>query len=1274
MRDVWRVLLIVGGLVALLIVGALLFLQTAQFQKLLHGHLVSALNTTLPGEISLGGLKGSVWRGLQLTDLVVRYEEEEVVRIPRLSVGYALRPLLSGQVSLTHVDVYDPVVRLTQGEAGNWNLVQAFATDTGQEGDPSPGVGIGVVLGAVTIHNATVELVLADQSLYRLHDTTLEARAALDGDQVQVVCDRFAASMTVAPAPPLNLVASASAHGDLGHLPIDISHIDITSAQSQMRFTGRVADLSTLTLDGTLFIQRLAAADLAAIVPGWPLQEMIAGEIRVAGQLADLHADVRLAVADAELKGQVWADLSQNEPVYTSTVAFSHFDLTKLRDDEALGGLFAGSLELAGRGTDMAGLTGNAVVQGQALRIGEWQIGEVGLTGSVKQQVGEVAGTITARSGQANWNAEIQLADELAYTFTLAIDRLDLQKMVPGEKSGSGTPAETDPHPIVRSDLNLSGTVQGRGIDPSSMDVRASFTLRPSSLGPISIGSGRFDASVADGRVDITEMHLKAQNASLAMRGALGTTRAGMGKLSYQLDVSDLASWLAVADQKGTGQFTLVGEAEGNLTKLTASGVGQTRALALQGGTLAQGTIRYHLTTEGLWPTGKIELELAGLHAGVALQSVTAQLELTHEETPSVQMTIHATDNASRKQYLDSRIVRRPGQLSVDVNALSLMLPGGVWKLLQPATVTRRTGTIGVEAFRLSNGKQHISVNGGVSTHGAQDLQVRIEKVAIADLHPLVPGMPAVTGALSTSMRLSGTAETPIIEGSLAIDPLHIVEQSYKGLSASFTYRNERARLDLTAAQDEQHALQVSGTLPLALHWHNGLTTEILGDIDARVHSSGLNLAFLNTLSGKGVSDISGELRVDMDLHGPPAGLTPQGKIALRNGQVTVGPLGTTISDAALTLVAHPEGIRLEQISAISGKGKMTGQGVISLRNDVPRDINVTLTAHQWPAIHTKQYRAEVGANINIAGPLTAPHLSGRVEVLRATIRPDLAFLDSGPAHRDETIRIIPVGETVSSHPERKGDKEQSAESRAGHNTTIDMTVQVHRDTQIKHTNAAVALTGEVAVTKERGAEPRLVGDIKVVQGWAGFQGRRFTLDGGTVQFTGGRKINPSLDMVAQYRAPDHVVEAVVQGTVDKPTLVLRSEPELEHADILAVLLFGKPASALDQGEKLDLEKQALGITSGYVATKVGESVSQALGLERLGAGFKLSNLDIAGGTVGFGFSLPKGLQVSVVQDLTKKGERKVSLEYQLSPNWRVDTSASSGGASEAHILWQKKY
>ena len=250
---------------------------------------------------------------------------------------------------------------------------------------------------------------------------------------------------------------------------------------------------------------------------------------------------------------------------------------------------------------------------------------------------------------------------------------------------------------------------------------------------------------------------------------------------------------------------------------------------------------------------------------------------------------------------------------------------------------------------------------------------MRLEEFAVAGLRPLIsdmPNMPAVSGVLSTHMRLSGTAQTPIIKGNLNIDTLKVeqlLEQPSTGLSASFAYQDKRATLDLTFEQDAQHSLQVSGTLPLSLHWQAGqagqagLTTEILGDMDARAWSSGLSLAFLNALSGEGVSDIAGELSVDMRVRGPLADPFPQGTVTLRNGRVAVSPLGIEISDMTLALVTDPETIRIEELSAVSGKGKIEGQGALRLLNYVPQDIDVALTVDTWPAIHTGRYKLKLG-------------------------------------------------------------------------------------------------------------------------------------------------------------------------------------------------------------------------------------------------------------------------------------------------------------------------
>ena len=57
---------------------------------------------------------------------------------------------------------------------------------------------------------------------------------------------------------------------------------------------------------------------------------------------------------------------------------------------------------------------------------------------------------------------------------------------------------------------------------------------------------------------------------------------------------------------------------------------------------------------------------------------------------------------------------------------------------------------------------------------------------------------------------------------------------------------------------------------------------------------------------------------------------------------------------------------------------------------------------------------------------------------------------------------------------------------------------------------------------------------------------------------TGGSQIDPALDIIARYKVSQYQVDLVIGGYASKPTLTLRSNPALEQAEILSVLLFGK--------------------------------------------------------------------------------------------------------------------
>jgi translocation and assembly module TamB len=215
-------------------------------------------------------------------------------------------------------------------------------------------------------------------------------------------------------------------------------------------------------------------------------------------------------------------------------------------------------------------------------------------------------------------------------------------------------------------------------------------------------------------------------------------------------------------------------------------------------------------------------------------------------------------------------------------------------------------------------------------------------------------------------------------------------------------------------------------------------------------------------------------------------------------------------------------------------------------------------------------------------------------------------------------------------------------------------------------------LSGNVRVLKAPQRQVDLTGRVDVVRGWFAFQGRRFELQNGAIEFTGGDKINPALNLVARYKLPAYQVDATINGTVEKPALTLASQPRLEQADILALLIFGRPIDSLNRNEQGALQQSAIGITSGYVASRIANSVSSALGLDNLGVDIR--QVDFSGGQVGFGHYFGSKTYVSVSQQLTGERGREVGAEYQIAPDWKLGTSTSSTGSKGIDLIWQKRY
>ena len=1269
-----RSLVLIGLLLGLAIVGGLLFLRTEQFRSLARQQILDALNTSLAGQVSLERLEGTLWGSLVVHQLRLEYRGRTLLHIPRLTARYRLLPLLDGRLEVSDISLVEPLVRISQDDTGGLDLLEAVSQPTEPESSSSLGIG----LENLTIENGQLSLSQGDRT-YRLNDMRLDARLDILPAGLDLHVRQLSLHALTEGLPPLRVEAAARYRHGGARPAVQLHRLSLSTDHSRLQLAGRLSNVDApqtdLGLDIELSLEKLGLADMLRFAPDLPLRHDLTGQVQLSGRPNELHATGQLKTAGATLDVQATADLSQQPPRYQATLGLAQVELSRLLADDRLGdvrALIHGSLRGRGVGTAVSALEAEADLRVEGLQIADVELGSVSVQARLADETATLDGELTGALGHASWQGRLALAETPAYSLSFTAERLD--------------PAAAG-YDTLGGDLKLHGRLDGTGFGLSSMDAVAELTLQPSRLGPVKLTRGRLIARLAGGRVHVSEATLLAPDARLHIAGELGTAPDHTGRVSYALRLDRLAPWLALAGRQGSGRLRLEGTAEGSLDNVRTRGELRAEAVRLSELSLAAATIDFAAERLGQpQPQASLSLGLSDVQAGLGLQTLSANVQLapgpaeTDRPGHQLHLDLTATQTPERRHRLQAQILAQPERITAQLQELSVALPLGTWQLARPARLGYRAGGIRLDRFVLAKSdrpEQQLSLRGSLATTGVQDLQLNLTNCSLDELTDLLPDRPRLRGTLSAKMQIAGTAEAPSIAASAAVGEGQIAGQAYAGANATLHYQDRTARLQLSFHQDEQHTLHADGSLPVSLGWAGGFRAAVLGDLDVAIRSDGLDLAVLNAFSAGAADDIAGTLRLDLRATGPADNPQLGGSFGLEDGRATVQALGLDVSPISLSASLSPGHIRISQLTAKAGDGSLSGSGLIALTQYWPQTLDLSFTADDWPAVWTHQYRVAIDSQLKASGPFTAPHLGGQITVREARLRPELSFLSAQPLHHDETIIVRPSADAPPLADEQtpRPDHVETGDATSPslvENLSLDVALDLGRDTRLQHQNADITLGGGLSVSKKRDEAPRLAGVIQLARGWAGFQGRRFVLNRGSLTFDKETQLNPRLDILAQYEHDDYVIDAVVGGTAETPRLDLRSTPPLEQADILAVLLFGKPASALNKGEEIDLQQEAVALTSGYAAATLGQSVSDALGLDTLG--IDLSGLDFSGGQVGFGRALTRKTRISAAQGIGGKRGQEVAIDYEMTPNLDLRTSADSTGSSSADIIWRKRY
>lgn len=1253
----------VGVLLVGTIVAVAVYTRTENFQRWARQEAVGAINGAIHGSISIERLEGSVWREITLHNTVLSYRGEEIARFPRLSISFSLLPLLWGEVRISAIDGAQPRAHLRQDREGNWNVVEAVSP---RQSDSDADTTFAVFIRSLRLADGAVDLQLAaDKKTYRLEGFQLEGGIDISSTGLRVDVRELGSGLVSPGYPELNLKGAVDYRQD-GAQPaiLSVKNFWAVSRDSRVKLNGQIETGEPIKINAQASLEKLAPADVAHFVSGWPVKNDLSGALAVDGALDALKGSLQLAAAGAKVTGQFQADVTQDLPSYSASVVLSDFDLRQWLAGQNVAGILNGTFQAASTGFALQSTTAKVRLEIRSAEAQGWVLGALSMEGGLERGVAAVDGRIKGNLGGADWSGKFNvLGKRPSYDIELAVKDLDIQKAVAG-----GRP--------LQGKLNFQGRVKGAGISLGEMDARADMRVLPSSLGALEITQGEVNASLSNRKIRIARATLNTPESALSISGEIGIEARMTGALDYRLRVDNVAPWLALVNRKGAGAVDLTGQAQGNLADIRAQGTARLTATRMDAMSVKEGNIKFALqrVDDRTLPVGTVNAQLVDVDAGIALKRLDAGVKLSREIPDSIQFDLSALDQRERRHALAGMVELKSDATALRLNQASLSAPDGSWKLAGPATVTQRDDAFFIEQLALRNGAKELALNGRFALSGAQDLSLNIDKLPLDTVAAFMTQAPKMSGLLAVKARVAGTAAAPEIAVSAKLSDASFMGQAYTGASADIGYQSGKASLRAIVQQDAAHSLNATGTLPLALSWHDGWRADFANGMDMRLQSSDVSLAFLNAFGGKAVENITGELSLDISARGSVKQPDLRGNFRLRNGKLKVIPTGVEVQQITVAGDLDSRSLTLREFSARAKDGEIRGGGSLALKNYDIGAVKLMLAVRRWPAVETARYQVKIDGNVEIEGAVGAPKIKGQITVIDGSLRPDLAFLEQSkvPFKRDETIVVVRRSGATgqASTPVQKTNG--STASDFTKNVQLDLTVRAPSNVWIRHPDFVSELSGNVHLTKAPQRELDLTGRIDVVRGWFALQGRRFQLENGTIQFTGGDKINPSLSILAKYRLPEYEVDATIGGTVEKPSLTLASQPRLEQADILALLIFGRPINTLNQSERGTLQESAIGITSGYVAGRIANSVSAALGLDSLGVDIR--EVDFSGGRVGFGHYVGSKTYVSVSQQLSGEHGREVQLEYQIARDWKIGTSTTSTGSNGIDIIWHKRY
>jgi translocation and assembly module TamB len=575
-------------------------------------------------------------------------------------------------------------------------------------------------------------------------------------------------------------------------------------------------------------------------------------------------------------------------------------------------------------------------------------------------------------------------------------------------------------------------------------------------------------------------------------------------------------------------------------------------------------------------------------------------------------------------------------QLSANISTPQLRVQNqNISALTLQANVTNHVARVALDSQ---------AINTALHARGTVQLTGQYYADASIDTQPIPLGplaamyAPSQAGNINGETELHATLRGPLknqalLDAHAVIPTLRVSYRNTVQIAANgpihVDYTNGVLNLQRTTISGTGTSLQLQGSVPV-VNRAAPVSLLLLGNVDLQI---------AQLLSPDITS--SGQLQFNINSFGQRSNPDVQGQVRIVNATFATSeaPLGLQDGNGVLTLTK--DRLEVTQFQGTVGGGTVTAHGGVVYRPEMRFDLGAS--GKNVRMLYPDGVREAFNLDLALAGTPQSSTLTGQVRLTQLSFTPDF----------DLTEMMGSFSSSTSPPPSQ------------GFTGNLKLNVNVQSTSGISVVSRELSLQAAANLRVQGTADqPVVLGRINLSGGDLIFQGNRYILQGGIIDFVNPYETRPVLNVRVDTTIQQYNIHLMFRGPVDHLQTSYTSEPSLPPADIINLIAFGKTTEASAANPTPPGALGAESLVASQVSSQVTSRVSKIAGISQLSVDPVLagSNQRNPGARVAVQQRVTGNIFVNFSTDVTSTQDQTIQVQYKVSPRVSVSGTRDQNG------------